>query len=53
MMFTDDIVLVDEHREGLYVKIEVSRETLESKEFIISKKKTQYMKEFQPKVKEK
>ncbi|GMP79314.1 hypothetical protein CsSME_00034912 [Camellia sinensis var. sinensis] len=39
----DDIVLVDETREGVYTKLEIWRTTLESKGFRISRTKTEYM----------
>jgi hypothetical protein len=44
MLFADDVVLVDESREGVNRKPELWRQTLESKGFRISKTKTEYMK---------
>lgn len=43
MMFADDIVLIDETREGVNNKLEVWRDTLESKGFRISRSKTEYV----------
>jgi Reverse transcriptase (RNA-dependent DNA polymerase). len=43
MLFADDIVLVDETKSGLNAKLEVWRETLETKGFKISRTKTEYM----------
>lgn len=43
MLFADDIVLVDETREGVNAKLEVWREALELKGFKISRNKTEYM----------
>ncbi|GMP54130.1 hypothetical protein CsSME_00019390 [Camellia sinensis var. sinensis] len=43
MLFADDIVLVDETREGVNTKLEIWRKALESKGFRISKTKTEYM----------
>jgi hypothetical protein len=43
MLFTDDVVLVDESREGVNRKLELWRQTLESKGFRISRTKTDYM----------
>jgi hypothetical protein len=42
MLFADDVVLVDESREGVYIKLELWR-TLESKGFRISRTETKYM----------
>ncbi|KAL7258934.1 hypothetical protein ACSBR1_004943 [Camellia fascicularis] len=44
MLFVDDIVVVDETKEGVKTKLEIWRKTLESKGFRISKTKTEYMK---------
>jgi hypothetical protein len=43
MLFADDVVLVDENREGVNRKLELWRQTLESKGFRISRTKTEYM----------
>jgi hypothetical protein len=43
MLFADDVVLVDESREGVNRKLEFWRQTLESKGFRISRTKTEYM----------
>ena len=43
MLFTDDVVLVDESRTGVNQKLELWRETLESKGFRLSRTKTKYM----------
>ncbi len=43
MMFADDIVLIDETREGVYRKLELWRSTLESKGFKLSRTKIEYM----------
>ena len=43
MLFADDVVLVDESREGVNRKLELWRQTLESKGFRISRTKTEYM----------
>ena len=43
MLFADDIVLVDETREGVNRKLELWRDTLESKGFKLSRTKTEYM----------
>ena len=43
MLFADDIVLVDESRTGVNQKLELWRETLESKGFRLSRTKTEYM----------
>jgi hypothetical protein len=42
MLFVDDVVLLDESREGVNRKLELWRQTLESKGFIISRTKTEY-----------
>jgi Reverse transcriptase (RNA-dependent DNA polymerase) len=43
MLFADDIVLIDETREGVNAKLELWRSTLESKGFRVSRSKTEYM----------
>nr|XP_016513303.1 PREDICTED: uncharacterized protein LOC107830295 [Nicotiana tabacum] len=43
MLFADDIVLIDEMRGGVNAKLEVWRQTLESKGFKLSRSKTQYL----------
>ena len=43
MIFADDVVLVDESRSGVNQKLELWRETLESKGFRPNKTKTEYM----------
>ncbi|XP_047265649.1 uncharacterized protein LOC124897153 [Capsicum annuum] len=43
MLFADDIVLIDEMREGVNEKLEVWRQTPESKGFRLSRSKTEYM----------
>ena len=43
MLFADDVVLVDESRAGVNKKLELWRETLESKGFRLSRTKTEYM----------
>ena len=40
MLFGDDVVLIDETRRGVNVKLEVWRQTLESKGFRLSRSKT-------------
>ena len=44
MLFADDIVFIDETREGLNVKLEKWRHILESKGFRLSRFKTEYLK---------
>jgi hypothetical protein len=44
MLFTDDVVLVDESRVGVDQKLELWRQTLETKGFMLSRSKTEYMK---------
>lgn len=43
MMFADDIVLIDETCEGVNRKLELWRNTLETKGFKLSRNKTEYM----------
>ncbi|XP_070009937.1 secreted RxLR effector protein 78-like [Nicotiana sylvestris] len=43
MLFTDDIVLIDESRTGINERLEVWRHTLESKGFKLSRTKTEYL----------
>ncbi|VFQ90249.1 unnamed protein product [Cuscuta campestris] len=43
MLFADDIVLIDDTREGLNDKLELWRLALETKRFRISRNKTEYM----------
>ena len=43
MLFADDVVLVDETMAGVNKKLELWRQTLESKGFRLSKTKTEYM----------
>jgi hypothetical protein len=43
MLFADDVVLVDESREGVNRKLELWRQALESKGFRISRTKTEYI----------
>jgi hypothetical protein len=43
MLFADDVVLVDESQEGVNRKLELWRQTLESKRFRISRTKTEYI----------
>jgi hypothetical protein len=43
MLFADDIVLIDETRAGVNAKLELWRNTLESKGFKLSRSKTEYM----------
>ncbi|GMP98111.1 hypothetical protein CsSME_00046122 [Camellia sinensis var. sinensis] len=44
MLFANDIVLVDETREGVNTKLEIWRKVIKSKGFRISRTKTEYMK---------
>ena len=44
MIFTDYIVLMDETRSGVSVKLEIWRDTQESKSFQLSRTKTEYKK---------
>ncbi|KAK9140212.1 hypothetical protein Scep_009893 [Stephania cephalantha] len=43
MLFADDIVLVDETKDGVNRKLELWRNTLESKGYKLSRMKTEYM----------
>jgi hypothetical protein len=43
MLFADDVVLIDESRIGVNQKLELWRQTLESKGFRFSRTKTKYM----------
>ena len=43
MLFADDVLLVDESMTGVSRKLELWRNTLESKVFILSRTKTEYM----------
>jgi len=43
MLFADDIVLIDESREGVNTKLECWRDTLEAKGFRLSRSKTKYL----------
>lgn len=42
MMFADDIVLIDESKEGVEDKLELWRQTLESRGFRFSTSKIEY-----------
>jgi hypothetical protein len=44
VLFTDDVVLVDESRMGVDQKLELRRQTLEAKGFRLSRSKTEYTK---------
>jgi hypothetical protein len=44
MLFTDDVVLIEESRSGVSQKLELWRQTLEAKGFRLSRSKTEYMK---------
>jgi hypothetical protein len=44
ILFADDVVLVDESRTGVDQKLELWRQTLEAKGFMLSRSKTKYMK---------
>jgi hypothetical protein len=44
MLFTDDVILVDESGTGVDQKLELWRRTLEAKYFSLSMSKTEYMK---------
>ena len=43
MLFTDDVVLVDESQMGVNMKLELWRQTLDSKGFRLSKTKIEYI----------
>jgi len=43
MLFADDIVLIDETRDGVNTKLERWRDTLEAKGFRLSRSKTDYL----------
>ncbi|XP_060178058.1 uncharacterized protein LOC132607992 [Lycium barbarum] len=43
MLFADDIVLIDESQSGVNARLEVWRQTLESKGFKLSRTKTEYL----------
>jgi Reverse transcriptase (RNA-dependent DNA polymerase) len=43
MLFVDDMVLIDESRIEVDQKLELLRQTLESKDFRLSRTKTKYM----------
>jgi len=43
MLFANDIVLVDETRAGVNAKLELWKQTLESRGFRLSRAKTEYM----------
>jgi len=43
MLFADDIVLIDEIRQGVNGKLERWRHTLEARGFGVSKSKTEYL----------
>ncbi|KAI0507444.1 hypothetical protein KFK09_013569 [Dendrobium nobile] len=43
MLFADNVLLVDKTKEGVEGKLELSRFTLESKGFCLSRSKTEYM----------
>jgi hypothetical protein len=43
MLFTDDVVLIDESRIGVNQKLKLWRQILESKGFRLSRTKTEYM----------
>jgi hypothetical protein len=44
MLFADDVILVDESKTGVDQKLELWRQTLEAKGFMLSGSKTEYMK---------
>ena len=43
MLFADEIVLIDETRNGVNAKLEVWRQTLETKGLQLSRTKTEYL----------
>ena len=43
MLFADDIVLIDETRQGVNVKLERWRHTLEARDFRVSRSKMEYL----------
>jgi hypothetical protein len=43
MLFADNVVLIDKSRIGVNQKLELWRQTLESKSFKLSRTKTEYM----------
>ncbi|XP_075095085.1 uncharacterized protein LOC142173401 [Nicotiana tabacum] len=43
MLFTDDIILIDETRGRVNARLEIWRQTLESKGFKLSRPKTEYL----------
>ena len=43
MLFTDDVVLVDDSQTRVYRTLELWRQTLEPKDFSLSRTKTEYM----------
>lgn len=43
MLFTDDIVFIDETRDGVNTKLEVRRQILESKGFRVSRTNIDYL----------
>jgi len=43
MLFADNIVLVDEMKAGVNAKLELWRQTLDSRGFTLSSAKTEYM----------
>ena len=43
MLFADDIVLVDETRAGVNANLELRSQIIESRGFILSRTKTEYM----------
>jgi hypothetical protein len=43
MLLANDVVRVDDSRTGVNMKLELSRQTLESKGFRLSRTRTEYM----------